>query len=111
RGWVWAQIGESPYAVALEPLGRLARTAKRPLGAATVEALVAEYASQGWRCDRAAIEALSSLKPGNENTLVAKVVRALYEPWLDRSARRFQELLSADGVDPARLASGISSDR
>jgi len=27
RSWVWAQLGESPYAVALEPLGRLA---KRP---------------------------------------------------------------------------------
>src|SRR5690606_8875162 len=40
RGWVWAQIGESPYAVALEPLGRLARAARRPLGGATVEALV-----------------------------------------------------------------------
>lgn len=111
RGWVWAQIGESPYAVALEPLGRLARAAKRPLGGATTEALIADYVSEGWRCDRAAIEALSRLKPGNENNLVAKVVRALYEPWLDRSARRFQELLSADGVDPAKLASGVPAER
>jgi hypothetical protein len=111
RGWVWAQIGESPYAVALEPLGRLARAARRPLGGATVEALIADYASEGWRCDRAAIEALSSLKPGNENNLVTKMVRALYEPWLDRSARRFQELLSTDGADPAKLASGVSADR
>lgn len=111
RGWVWAQIGESPYAVALEPLGRLARAAKRPLGGATAEALIADYVSEGWRCDRAAIEALSSLKPGNENSLVTKVARALYEPWLDRSARRFQELLSAYDADPAKLASGVSADR
>lgn len=111
RGWVWAQIGESPYAVALEPLGRLARAAKRPLGGATAEALIADYVSEGWQCDRAAIEALSSLKPGNENSLVTKVVRALYEPWLDRSARRFQELLSAYDADPAKLASGVSADR
>ena len=40
-----------------------------------------------------------ALKPGNENSLVTKVVRALYEPWLDRSARRFQELMSAPGID------------
>ena len=58
RGWVWAQLGESPYAVALEPLGRLAKAAKIALGGTTVQTMAADYASQGWRCDRAAIEAL-----------------------------------------------------
>ena len=103
RGWVWAQIDESPFALALDPLGRLAHTAKRALGGAPPRhdlGLVAE----GWRCDLSAIEALSSLKPGAEQNLVTKVVRALYEPWLDSSARRFQELLSADGADPGKLA-------
>src|SRR5207244_5539452 len=98
RGWVWAQLGESPYAVALEPLGRLANAAKTTLGGPTAEAIAADYASHGWRCDRAAMEALCRLKQGAENGLVTKVVRALYEPWLDRSARRFQELMSAFGV-------------
>ena len=104
RGWVWAQLGESPYAVALEPLGRLARAARTALGGATAEAMAADYAAEGWRCDRAAMEALlAASKPGPRDDLVTKVVRALYEPWLDRSARRFQELLSAPGVDPAKL--------
>lgn len=111
RGWVWAQIGESPYALALEPLGQLARAAKRVLGGTSVEALAADYASEGWRCDRAAIDALSVLKSGGEGNLVAGVVRALYEPWLDRSARRFQELLSAEGVSSSALAKGISASR
>jgi hypothetical protein len=111
RGWVWAQLGESPYAVALEPLGRLARAAKTALGGATAEAMAADYAAQGWRCDRAAMEALSRLKQGSENGLVTKVVRALYEPWLDRSARRFQELMSAPGIDPAKLTSSVTAER
>lgn len=111
RGWVWAQLGESPYAVALEPLGRLARAAKTALGGATAEAMAADYAAQGWRCDRAALEALSRLKQGSENGLVAKVVRALYEPWLDRSARRFQELMSAPGIDPAKLTLSVTAER
>ena len=111
RGWVWAQLGESPYAVALEPLGRLARAAKTALGGATAEAMAADYAAQGWRCDRAAMEALSRLKQGSENSLVTKVVRALYEPWLDRSARRFQELMSAPGIDPAKLTSSVAAER
>ncbi|PKO87720.1 MAG: BREX-1 system phosphatase PglZ type B [Betaproteobacteria bacterium HGW-Betaproteobacteria-10] len=111
RGWVWAQLGESPYAVALEPLGRLARAAKTPLGGASAKAMAADYAAEGWRCDRAAMEALARFKQGGENGLVTKVVRAIYEPWLDRSARRFQELMSAPGVDPAKLTSSVEAER
>ena len=110
RGWVWAQIGESPYALALEPLGRLARAARRDLAGASAEALAADYAEQGWRCDRAAVEALSRLESGAEYDLVVKVIRALYEPWLDRAARRFQDLLSAGDTDPGKLASGVNAE-
>ncbi len=110
RGWVWAKLGESPFALALEPLGRLARAARHTPGGAHVEALISDYVAEGWRCDRAALEALSTLKPGAEHNLVTKVVRALYEPWLDRSARRFQELLSGDAADPGKLATGIEAE-
>ncbi|TXN82678.1 BREX-1 system phosphatase PglZ type B [Methylobacterium sp. WL8] len=111
RGWVWAQLGESPYALALEPLGRLAKAAKTTLGGASAEAMAADYAASGWRCDRAAMEALAVITVGAQSGLVTKVVRALYEPWLDRSARRFQELLSAPGVDPAKLTTAVNAER
>jgi hypothetical protein len=111
RGWVWAQLGESPYAVALEPLARLANAAKATLGGPTAEAIAANYVSYGWRCDRAAVEALCLLKQGAENSLVTKVVRALYEPWLDRLARRFQELMSTTGVDPDKLTKAVAAER
>lgn len=111
RGWVWAQLGESPYAVALEPLARLAKAARTTLGGVSPEAMAADYATGGWRCDRAAVEALAANKLNAQNGLVTKVVRALYEPWLDRSARRFQELLSAPGVDPAKLTTAVNAER
>lgn len=111
RGWVWAQLGESSYAIALEPLGKLAKAAKVPLGGTTAEAMAADYAAQGWQCDRAAIDALSRLRQGGESVLVTKVVRALYQPWLDRSARRFQELMSAPGVDPRKLTASVNAER
>ncbi len=110
REWVWAQLGESHFALALDPLGRLARAAKRALGGATAEAVISDYVAEGWRCDLAAIEALTILKPGAEHNLVTRVVRALYEPWLERSARRFQELLSADDADPGKLVSAIEAE-
>lgn len=111
RGWVWAQLEESPYAIALEPLGRLAKAAKTVLGGPTAEGMAANYAAEGWKCDRAAMEALSRLKQGAECTLVSRIVRVLYEPWLDRSARRFQELLSAPGVDPGKLTREVIAER
>lgn len=111
RGWVWAQLGESPYAIALEPIGKLATAAKVPLGGTSAEAMAADYAAQGWQCDRAAIDALCRLRQGGESALVTKVVRALYEPWLDRSARRFQELMSAPGLDPHKLTASVSAER
>ena len=110
REWVWAKIGESPFALALNPLNSLARAAKRAVGGASAKALISDYVAEGWRCDLSAIEALSSLKPSTEHNLVSKVVRSLYEPWLDRSARRFQELLSTDSADPAILATGIETE-
>ena len=110
RGWVWAQMGESPYAQALEPLGRLARAAKQPLGGASVEALVLDYTSQGWHCDHASLDALSCLTPGPERDLIGKVVRALYHPWLEQSARNFQDLLSVGGLDGNVPVAGVDSE-
>ena len=107
RGWVWAQLDESPLALALDPLGRLARAAKRTLGGASTDSLISDYVVEGWRCDLAVIEALMISKPEAEHNLVTKAIRTLYQPWLDRSARRFQELLSADGGDPGKLVTGI----
>lgn len=109
RGWIWAQLGESPYAVALEPLGRLARLAKTTLGGASVEAMAADYAASGWQCDWSAIEAQSVIKAGAHNALITKIVRTLYEPWLDRSARRFQDLLSAPGIEPQNFVVGVDA--
>ena len=111
RGWVWAELGESPYAKALEPLSRLANAAKTIAGGASAEAMAADYTVGGWRCDRAAIEALTAIKSGPQNDLITRVVRALYKPWLDRSARRFQELLSAPGVDTTKLAVAVKNEQ
>ncbi len=111
RGWVWAALAESPYAVALEPLTRLAHSARTTLGGASAEAMAVQYAVHGWRCDRAALDALGCLSPGKEAVLVSRVVRALYEPWLERAALRFQELMSEPSINPADLVSGISAER
>ncbi len=95
RAWVWARLGDSPLAMALEPLARLAGSAQGAVDGVTAEAMASAYAENGWRCDRAALEALASPRSVPDTALIGRAVRALYEPWLDRGARRFQELIAA----------------
>lgn len=105
REWVWAQLGDSPYAAALEPLARLASLARLFASGASIETMVREFAAGGWQCDRAALEALAAANGDQCARVVADVVRALYLPWLDASARLFQELITRSGGDLRRLAS------
>lgn len=97
REWVWAELGESPLAGALAPLAKLATAAATSLGGATVDAALTAYVTDGWRCDRAALEALAAVKQPADVALIQSVVRALYLPWLDASARHFQSLIDGAG--------------
>jgi hypothetical protein len=96
RGWVWARLDWSPWAKALEPLAKLARAARTPVGGGSLAAAGDAYAESGWQCDAAAMEALALFGAGANASLMAQVVRALYQPWLEASARHFQSLLAAD---------------
>ncbi len=110
RGWVWADLGYSTLAHALEPLSRLAILARSPLGGISVKGMAADYAAEGWRCDRAALDAMNHAKAPSDNALIAKVVRALYAPWLDKSARKFQELATQNETEYRQLVSGVDAE-
>ncbi len=109
RRWVWAALGASPLALALSPLSRLADVARRALTGASALALAEDYAVGGWRCDRAAMEAISTHVPASDAPLIGRLVRALYEPWLDRNARRFQELVATS--DLRKMVVGVIAEK
>jgi hypothetical protein len=111
REWVWAQLGESPLATALAPLARLASATATVLGGATVDGVVSAYTKDGWRCDGAALEALVSVKAPVDVALVQNVVRALYLPWLDASARHFQNLIQGADAKIRALVSGSEQEK
>jgi hypothetical protein len=110
RSWVWADLGYSPMAGALEPLSRLAELARSPLGGVSLASMAADYAGDGWRCDRAALDAMNHAKSPSDNAVVAKVVRALYTPWLDKSARKFQELATQGEAEYRKLVFGVNAE-
>jgi hypothetical protein len=93
RDWVWAAIGQSPWARVLAPLSKLAQLAKAPVGGASLEAAVAAYTDSGWQCDRLVMDALSQFKSEPDRRLLGRAIRAIYLTWLEDSARHFQELV------------------
>lgn len=111
REWVWAQLGESPLATVLAPLARLASAAATVLGGATIEGVVSAYTKEGWRCDRAALEALGAVKAPADVALVQSVVRAVYLPWLDASARHFQGLVHDAEAAARAMVSGSEHEK
>lgn len=110
RTWVWAQLGESPLALALEPLARLAKNGRSPRGGTDVLSIAEDYASYGWPCDKAAIDTTAIAK-GADSGLLCRVVAAIYSPWLDSTARKFQDLVVAHAGGFRELVKAVDADR
>lgn len=111
REWVWANLGLSPCADALAPLAQLAQFARTPLGGTDVQSIAAAYATDGWRCDRAAVAALADGKSAADKALIAKVVQALYASWLDQSARHFQAVVGKSGEELRTAVKGVPAEK
>ncbi len=110
REWVWAQLGESPLATALEPISRLATLSRTPFGGSTLEVFTNAYASAGWRCDRAVLEAVALKTNGAQSDLLAHLLALLYSPWLEAGARRLQELVDQESEGLSRLVKVTKSE-
>lgn len=99
RDWVWAAMGLSPWAMVLSLLAKLARLSQSPIGGATVGAAIAGYTDSGWQCDRLAMSALAHLRNESDHRILGRAIRSVYLPWLEDSARHFQELFRKQPID------------
>ncbi len=111
RDWVWARIGQSPWASALRPLMLLAQGSQKPVGGVNLPDAASAYAESGWQTDNAAMDALSRFSHSGDAVVMSKVVRALYEPWLDASARHFQSLIAADAEGMRKAIAPCAAER
>ena len=99
RAWVWAELGHAPLARALEHLVALAAETERQLGGETSAEIAAAYSSSGWNADAAALHALESVASAPDRQAVERVAVALYRPWADACARRFQAAVLSHGTE------------
>jgi len=109
RSWIWAQLGLSPMAKLLEPLGLLAQRADQPLVGTTPEDFVEPYTTDGWEADLSAWRALAMASTAQED-VVRTVVAALLRPWLDETASRFQKAVANSGLPAPADQGAITAD-
>ena len=109
RSWIWAQLGLSPMAHVLAPLGRLAQRADQPLVGSTPQEFIEPYTTDGWEADLSAWEAMATAQTAQEE-VVRKAVAALLRHWLDDCASRFQKAVASSGLPTPAEQGAISAE-
>jgi hypothetical protein len=87
---VWARMGLSPLALALEHLRTLADNTGSALSGETPDAIGGAYIKTGYRADDAVLRALAAVKTADDQEALRNAIRAVYLSWLDDTARNFQ---------------------
>lgn len=95
RQLVWAELGESPLAMALRYLAELAEITSHNLASGTIEDLVTGYRNWGWQADRALTQALACVENQDNLEAITGAIRSIYLPWAEDSARYLQKLIES----------------
>lgn len=91
RGYVWADLGRTPLALALEFLNEVSTLSATALSLSTVDSISTWYQDAGWLVDAAALDALAEVETKEDVDAVGAALSAVYRPWLDMAARALQE--------------------
>lgn len=97
RTWLWAKMGKSPLANALEHLAKLAELSTLPLNSSKLQELSVQYTSTLWQIDSAAIGALAAVTTKIDSQAVEAALKSVYVPWLEEVAKRFQQAVRDNG--------------
>src|SRR5207247_683569 len=89
---------------ALEHLALLAKRTTTTLGGDSADAMAKLYAEGGYLADDGAMRALAYVKTAEDSAAVQQAVRCVYLPWLDATARHFEDCVRAKGGTPTGAA-------
>ncbi|WP_346796354.1 BREX-1 system phosphatase PglZ type B [Halomonas sp. Bachu 37] len=98
RDWTWAELGESPLAMALLPLHQLANVTRLSLAGGQAEDMHRAYVQEGWQADDAVLKALAEITGQREQEAIFTAIRTVYLRWADEAARHLQQVWQP-GVD------------
>ena len=109
RKWVWARLGRCPLANALEHLAMLAKRTTTTLGGDSADAMAKLYAEGAYLADDSAMRALACVKTADDSAAVQAAVRCVYLPWLEDTARHFQNCLLAKELPTVAQQGGVTA--
>lgn len=104
RGYVWADLGLTPLALALEHLADVARRTATLNMTSSVAGIAKWYAEDGWKVDSAVLGALQEVEHGEDAGAVAAVLNTIYRPWLDFAATVLQKAIGPEANAGTYLA-------
>jgi len=107
RDWLWNRMGLAPLAEAVKHLAIIARLVERLPSGNSLEEMAASYREELWKIDLAALDTLACVHAKQDVLAVQSALQAVYVPWLEQAAQRFQEVVQKLGG----LSSGISEPK
>ena len=88
---VWAALGQASLARAVGHLAEMADRVATASSSSDLKAQVAWYGDEGHVIDDLALRTIAAAKTAQDRAAVATALGALYDPWVDKSARVFQK--------------------
>jgi len=110
RGWVWARLSMCPLANALDHLAVLAKRTATTLGGDSADAMAKLYAEGGYLADDATMQALACVKTAEDTSAVQAALRCVYLPWLEDTARHFQQCLAVKALPTVAQQEGVEAE-
>lgn len=93
---VWATLGQAPLARALGHLAELTDRVASASTATDLQTQVSWYSDEGHVIDDLALRTIAAAKTAQDRAAVAHALGAIYDPWVDQSARVFQKSAAGD---------------
>lgn len=111
RETVWADLGETPLAQALEHLVVVAKGTAQSLAAGTVPELATAYRLSGWLVDAAVLDAFAAVSNPADVRSVEAIAQTIYLPWLDEAARHLQSWVDQNAYPASTSAEQHSASQ
>lgn len=94
--WIWAELGQSPFAEALPHLVALAEKSLQTYDNTSIDSITKYYIDEGVKVDSSVRKVYLIEHTKDFLNIIQVVVDKFYRPWLDKLTNQFQSLVKDD---------------